>query len=477
MSILDKLASIFSGPKSSSKPDDDPLEDSPSDSRITVTFTYTGPPRPEVSISDDEINDALESYRFVLANEPEALKPSNRWFDEKVQKRYLRSKSEKAFAWLLPFIPIEAAKLPQLESVLEFGPHSSVMVSKEIRQLIRERRKAKEPYNDLLQSLYNSCVLSDFAESITFENIVTHRMTPFVDIRDLQGICIEYQSIGYRYVHGLKKTDIKWLIEAFGEPTEHRSVESLWPEIRRNAISRFCWGELRDTNETSISLGLPPKTMETWLRDLVTENIRNHKEAKAIEAARDSNRTRQAKDIGAAWTATRAPFVVADLETTGLEVVNAEILEIAALLAEPDGSVTSELSVLVTAEQPIPPVITQLTGITQSEVDAHGMPLIRALEIFLRHIGDRPVFFHNAPFDHGFLLAACEKTKLQFNNPVHDTLVLARHAWPSFSSYKLSALSKYVGASAPKHRALEDARATLAVLLAARSQVHSDFNV
>ena len=83
------------------------------------------------------------------------------------------------------------------------------------------------------------------------------------------------------------------------------------------------------------------------------------------------------------------------------------------------------------------------------------------------------MFFHNAPFDQGFLAKAATLTKLKFRNKVHDTLLLARQAWPSLGTYKLGMLAEHVGAAAPSHRALGDAKATLAVLLAARSKLAS----
>jgi DNA polymerase-3 subunit epsilon len=50
-------------------------------------------------------------------------------------------------------------------------------------------------------------------------------------------------------------------------------------------------------------------------------------------------------------------------------------------------------------------------------------------------------------------------------------LSLARVAWPALGSYKLGVLAEHVGAPAPTHRGLADVRATLAVLLAARTQL------
>lgn len=102
-----------------------------------------------------------------------------------------------------------------------------------------------------------------------------------------------------------------------------------------------------------------------------------------------------------------------------------------------------------------------------------GRPLAAAMKAFVEFVGPQPLFFHNAPFDQGFLKKAAARAKVKLNNETHDTLPLARHAWPSPATYKLSALAEHVSAPAPapNHRALEDAKAALAVLLAARATV------
>lgn len=94
--------------------------------------------------------------------------------------------------------------------------------------------------------------------------------------------------------------------------------------------------------------------------------------------------------------------------------------------------------------------------------------MAEAMKAFLVFVGARPVFFHNAPFDMRFIKAASSTTGLKFTNPVHDTLPMARAAWPGLGSYKLSLLAENVGAPAPTHRGLADVKTTSAVLLAAQ---------
>lgn len=468
MGFLNNLVSKLLGPDGAAKSANPSPEHAVSAAGLSVTVTYPGLTQPTTTVSEAEVAEAVGHHNFVLAEELGLLKTADQWFEEATQKRRLRDGSEKAYAWLLPFLPFEIAKLEQLKAIIEWGPNSAAGLSKALRALIRERRKTKQPYDDLLLALYRSCILADFAESLAFEGMPVHSMTRHVDIGELQGIDIEYSSMGYQCIGALSKTDVKWLVEAFGEPAEHQSFDAVWPHLRRNAVSRYCWAELRSANQTARFLGLAQKTMAEWLRELVRRNLGCHKEWLERNASREAHLAELRAGVEAGWAAMHVPFAVADLETTGLKADSAEIIELAAVLVDPDGSVTSEFSVLVRAQHPVPTEITRLTGITQSEVETQGQPPAQAFEAFLTHIGERPVFFHNAPFDQGFLSAACRTTKLQFKNAVHDTLPIARRAWPSLGSYKLGVLAAQVGAATPKHRALGDARAALAALLAAR---------
>lgn len=178
--------------------------------------------------------------------------------------------------------------------------------------------------------------------------------------------------------------------------------------------------------------------------------------------------------MDAAWAATRESFIVADLETTGLNAETDEVLEFAAVQVTPDGGIAGEFSTLVSVSRRVPAEITRLTGITQDAIDREGRPTADAMKAFAAFAGAHPVFFHNAPFDQGFIKKAASQAKVKFVNPVRDTLPLARQAWPSLTTYKLTALAQHVGAPAPAHRALADAKATLAVLLAARQRVASN---
>ncbi len=477
MGLFDKLVSKLTGnptpsphpagPQEVGRPE--PVSPAPSQRpAFSMSVTFSGPTGPTVQVSDSEVAQAASQYVFVLTNELQPLKTADQWWEEATHKRRVREGSEKAYEWFLPFVPLEIAKREQLRKAQEWGPHSANTVAKELRALIRERRKAKQPQADLLLALYGACVLADLSASLKFEGMQPHAMARYVDINELQAIRCDYSVMGYQCGDSLSKTDLKWLIEAFGEPAEHQSFDALWPHIRRNAISRYCWSELRRSNDAAKSLGWPQKTMQGWLDELVKRNLGYQKEWQERVAARNVLLAELASVLDAAWAATTQRFVVADLETTGLNAATDEVLEFAASQVDPSGAVTAEFSTLVRVTGPVPDVITKLTGITQADVDREGQPLAEAMRAFLAFVGSCPVFFHNAPFDQGFMKTAGAQARLKFANPVHDTLPLARAAWPSLGTYKLTALAEHIGATAPVHRALEDTRAALAVLLAAR---------
>ncbi|MGF0117077.1 DEDD exonuclease domain-containing protein [Promicromonospora sp. Marseille-Q5078] len=159
-------------------------------------------------------------------------------------------------------------------------------------------------------------------------------------------------------------------------------------------------------------------------------------------------------------------FVVVDLETTGGRAADGGITEIGAVKVR-GGEVLGELQSLVDPGHPVPAFIARLTGITTAMV-ATAPALDLVLPSFLEFARDAVLVAHNAPFDVGFLRAACDR--LGYDWPgfrVVDTVPLARRVVTrdEAPNHKLSTLAALFRARVtPEHRALADARATVDVL-------------
>ena len=159
-------------------------------------------------------------------------------------------------------------------------------------------------------------------------------------------------------------------------------------------------------------------------------------------------------------------FVVVDLETTGGAPADAGITEIGAVKVRA-GEVVGEFATLIDPGVPIPPFIAVLTGITDAML-ADAPRLGTALPAFLEFARGAVLVAHNAPYDTGFLKAACAKHGHAWPAPgVVDTARLARAALTrdEVRDCKLATLARHFRASTtPNHRALADARATVDVL-------------
>lgn len=162
----------------------------------------------------------------------------------------------------------------------------------------------------------------------------------------------------------------------------------------------------------------------------------------------------------------QATFVVVDVETTGGSPARDRITELAAVKVR-GGNVLGEFATLVNPGMAIPPQITVLTGITSAMV-APAPTIDHAFPSFVEFARGAIFVAHNARFDMGFLSAAANELSLPWApERVVDTLALARRiiTREEAANHKLGSLARLFNSStAPEHRALSDARATVDVL-------------
>jgi len=159
-------------------------------------------------------------------------------------------------------------------------------------------------------------------------------------------------------------------------------------------------------------------------------------------------------------------FVVVDLETTGGRPNEDAITEIGAVKVR-GGKLLGELTTLVDPRRGVPAQITELTGITTAML-RDAPPVHTVLPSFLEFAAGAVLVAHNAPFDMGFLRAACTRNGMVWPKPrVLCTVRLARRVLSKEEapSVRLSALAAlFATETVPTHRALDDARTTVEVL-------------
>ncbi len=170
------------------------------------------------------------------------------------------------------------------------------------------------------------------------------------------------------------------------------------------------------------------------------------------------------------------PFIVFDLETTGLSPVSDDIIEIGAVKVQ-NGKIVDSFSEFVNPNRNIPANITELTGITDAMVE-DAEDITKILPSFMEFAGKGVLVAHNASFDMSFLREACRKQNISLNNTVLDTLELSRAMFPELNKHKLNVVAKHLGVSLEKHhRACDDAAAAGGILLKCFEIIKKDYSV
>lgn len=171
-------------------------------------------------------------------------------------------------------------------------------------------------------------------------------------------------------------------------------------------------------------------------------------------------------------------FIVFDLETTGLNPASEEITEIAAVRVV-EGEIRDSFQTYVNPHKPIPPEITELTGISDETV-ADAPDLDKAVPEFLAWAGEGqyPLVAHNAGFDMGFLRTACQRLDIEREFTSIDTLEMSRLMLPHMHKFKLNILAKELQVGPfEHHRASEDAavlgRIYVKLLKRLREEMHA----
>lgn len=168
-------------------------------------------------------------------------------------------------------------------------------------------------------------------------------------------------------------------------------------------------------------------------------------------------------------------FVVFDIETTGLDFIFDEIIEIGAIKIE-NGIAVDSFNSLIKPKNKIDEFITELTGITNEMlVDA---PSIReVLPKFVDFIGNSILVGHNVNFDINFVYDNLVRNEFDpISNDFVDTMRISRRLLKDLKHHRLIDLAEYYNIDIQgNHRSLKDAEITLQVFHNLRNDIEEKY--
>lgn len=372
--------------------------------------------------------------------------------------------------------PAEIAADAELKKLINSEPLEYQALVKELRSRIKDLLKRKEDAEKHLRALINAVYRYEMARAMELE--LEYKGTKFRVVgrnRILNNALnarllktpLTYQAVGYKLFPLFNKTDIKWITQYIGEPKAHAHPESLILDLKREGVVSHYKQMIKENPSHYLAHNRPNEIESAVIADICSY-LMYHKSWYERYKSRNEFADTVSQYVEEALDITSGEFIVADLETTGLDSDSDEIIEIAALSCNSKGDVIGELSVLVKPSTPLTSEIVQLTGISDEMLTADGVSLVEAFNRLVHFADSKPIFFHNSNFDSAFLRAASNKTKIRLENPIYDTLTMARKVFPKLKSYRLSSLANALGLPEPKHRARDDAMCALGLLLSIR---------
>lgn len=158
-------------------------------------------------------------------------------------------------------------------------------------------------------------------------------------------------------------------------------------------------------------------------------------------------------------------FTVFDTETTGFAIgADDRMIEIGAVQVEGFEVTDHTFQTFVNPLREIPPVIQNLTGINQAQVDSASMPLpaIEEYFAFIEKHKSAGWVGHHVSFDEMVIKKELSRQKCSFQNPTSfDTMHLINYLDPTAEQQDLEDYARLFGTEIfERHRALGDALTT-----------------
>lgn len=192
-------------------------------------------------------------------------------------------------------------------------------------------------------------------------------------------------------------------------------------------------------------------------KEIVSKN-KGYSKASKVMKAKNSSKYKKGVNLP-------DDYVILDIETTGTNKDQDEIIEIGALLIS-ENRVIDTFNAYLKIRGKMPEKISKITGIDDSILESEGMDLDKALIDIKEFIGNKPIVGHKVNFDIGFLnKALTEKSMETMSNFYIDTYALAKKVDKKLSSYTLESLAGHYEIKAEKfHSAISDCHTTFGLI-------------
>jgi DNA helicase-2/ATP-dependent DNA helicase PcrA len=170
-------------------------------------------------------------------------------------------------------------------------------------------------------------------------------------------------------------------------------------------------------------------------------------------------------------TCSSEEVVVFDTETTGLDVYEDDIIQIAAVKLRNGEQAGESFNIFIETTKELPEVVGgQPNPIKEAYDRAHKYTHAEALTLFMEYIGSDALLGHNVNFDYNILNAnlrrylGIESQKAEHTH-VFDTLKIARILEPQLQKYKLEYLLERLNLEGENsHNAFDDVNATCSLV-------------
>ena len=161
-------------------------------------------------------------------------------------------------------------------------------------------------------------------------------------------------------------------------------------------------------------------------------------------------------------------IIVFDTETTGLDIENDDIIQIAAIKLK-NGIINDVFEIYIQTEKDVS-MSEKVHNISKEYLNINGVSHEKGLSDFLKFCGSNAVLVaHNIDFDYAILQKNLSryfnKSLSDYVTQKFDSVTLSKLIYPNLSSYKLKDLLEFLNVEGTNsHNALDDVKATVSLI-------------